>query len=181
MKKIILYAFIAICCNNQINAQTPSAVYNKQDSVTLFKQTIYNTARFLRFEQSSLSFNGEGYGVDVPGLTYTFTLTKNTVIQISETVRFSTTSCGICPIEWQEAWFKNSIVIDKEKFATFDYIGNNHKAGTSGGTVIAQLGPGTHTIKIHVSINEKAGDATIYGYDKAMGNRTFMSLLFFEQ
>ncbi len=181
MKKLIICALITLCCSYEIKAQEMTAVYNKKDTSTSFKQTVYNTARFLRFEQKSLSFNNGDYGIDVPGLAYTFTLTKNTVIQITETVRFSTTSCGICPLESVEAWFKNFIVIDREKFAGFDYIGDNQKSGSSGGAVLAQLGPGTHTIKIHVSINDLAGDATIWGYDKTMGNRTFMSLLFFEQ
>jgi hypothetical protein len=185
MKKIFLCGLVAACCGHQIKAQEMNAVYNKKDSAALIKQTVFNTARFLRFEQPSLTFNGGGYGVDIPGLTYTFTLTKNTVIQISETVKFSTTECDVpCTLlngGNQEPWFKNSIVIDREKFATFDYIGKNLKSGTSGGTVLAQLGPGTHTIKIHVGINENSGDATIWGFDKSMGNRTFMSLLFFEQ
>lgn len=185
MKKIFLCVLVLACYGQQINAQESTAVYNKNESAALLKQTVFNTARFLRFEQPSVTFKGVGYGVDIPGLTYTFTLTKNTVIQISETVKFSTTECDVpCTLlngGNQEPWFKNSIIIDKEKFATFDYIGKNLKAGTSGGTVLAQLGPGTHTIKIHVSISESSGDATIWGYDKTMGNRTFMSLLFFEQ
>jgi hypothetical protein len=162
-------------------AQQPSIVTNRTDTVALYKETIFNTARFLRFQENSLKFNGDGYGIDVPGLTYTFTLSKNTLIQISETVRFTTTACAFCPGGSQEAWFKNSIVIDREKFATFDYMGNNIKSGTSGGTVLAQLGPGTHTIKVHVGVNENSGDAFIYGYDREMGNRTFMSLLFFSE
>ncbi len=185
MKKVFLCALVAFCCGQKINAQEMSAVYNKKDTSISFKQTVYNTARFLRFEQSSLTFKGGGYGIDIPGLTYTFTLTKNTVIQISETVRFSTTECDVpCTLlnaGNQEPWFKNSIVINREKFATFDYIGKNLKSGTSSGTVLAQLGPGTHTIKIHVDANEGAGDFFVWGYDNKLGNRTFMSLLFFEQ
>ena len=179
-KKPVLFAAI-ICCFLNAKAQQPSIVTNRTDTAALYKETIFNTARFLRFGESSLKFNGEGYGIDVPGLTYTFTLSKNTVIQISETVRFTTTACAFCPGGSQEAWFKNSIVIDREKFATFDYMGNNIKSGTSGGTVLAQLGPGTHTIKIHVGVSENSGDAFIYGYDREMGNRTFMSLLFFSE
>ena len=156
----------------------------RKDSAYLFKPTIFSTARFLRFTESELKFNGEGYGVDIPGLTYTFTLTKNTIIQIAVTVQFGTTECGLCILgsgATAEPWLKNSIVIDKEKFATFDHIGKYIKSGLSGGTVLAQLGPGTHTIKVHVDLNENSGDAFIYGYDPKMGNRTFMSLLFFEQ
>jgi hypothetical protein len=135
--------------------------------------------------ENALTIKGGGYGYDIPGLTYTFTLTKNTIIQISETVSFSTTECDVpCTVlngGWQEPWFRNTILINRERFASFDYIGKNLKTGISGGTVLAQLGPGTHTIKIHVSMNEASGDSFIYGYNKDMANRTFMSLLFFEQ
>ena len=179
MKKVFLCALVALCVVYKINAQEMTAVYNKNDSSASIKQTVYNTARFLRFEQNSLLIDPGGYGYDVPGLTYTFTLTKNTVVQISETVNF-TTKCSDCIITASNTWFKNSIVIDRERFASFDVVGSDLYSN-SGGTVLAQLGPGTHTIKIHVAVNEQATNATIYGYDKARGNRTFMSLLFFEQ
>lgn len=179
MKKIILYALITLCGIGEIKAQENTALYNKNDTSISIKQTVYNTARFLRFEENSIKINGIGYGLDIPGLSYTFTLTKNTVIQISENVRFSTV-CEDCLITKIPTALKNTIVIDKEKFASFDEIGVDLNSN-SGGTVLAQLGPGTHTIKIHVVLREGPGDVTIYGYDKIRGNRTFMSLLFFEQ
>ncbi len=177
MKKIIIIILSVFFSGNLFSQN--EAVYTARDTAHLLKQTVFNTARFLSFDQPSLKFSGLGYGVDVPGLTYTFTLTKNTVIQISESVLFSTI-CDDCVITKTVTWFKNSIVINKERFASFDAIGVD-LFSSSGGTVLAQLGPGTHTIKIHVAIREGATDATIYGYDKDRGNRTFMSLLFFEQ
>ena len=184
MKKKTYYFLTAMFLVQTAFAQESGIITTRRDTVALYKQTTYNTARFLRYMEKEFKFNGVGYGVDIPGLSYTFSLSKNTVIQISESVRFTTTSCGLCILgsgAATEAWFKNSIVIDNEKFATFDYIGDNLKSGTTGGTELAQLGPGTHTIKVHVGISENSGDAFIYGYDPALGNRTFMSLMFFEQ
>lgn len=156
-----------------------AAVYEKKETESFAKLTTYNTARFLRFEQPSFSFGGVGYGADIPGLIYTFTLTKNTIIQISETVAFSTYGVDLFGAKTITS-FRNSIVIDRERFASFSTEGIDI-VSSSGGTVLAQLGPGVHTIKIHVGIKEEANMATIYGYDKDRGNRTFMSLLFFEQ
>jgi hypothetical protein len=81
------------------------------------------------------------------------------------------------------------IVVDGSYFASYHLQGDGKKF-TSTGTVLAQLGPGTHTINIKIIKLRPSGDVTVLGYNdhnvlgnnpNDKGNMTHMSLLFFEQ
>ena len=153
--------------NNIVTKSTATA--------SLLKPTIYNTARFLNCRSGAILLD-HGMEQDVPGLSYTFSLTKNTIIQISQTVFYSTSHCVLCP----EAGFNVWVYVNNEVFATY-YYGGNDKVQSVSGSELAQLGPGTHTIKIRVGGFSNAGDVKIYGSDNRPLNFTHMSLLFFPE
>jgi hypothetical protein len=173
MKKYtILFGYLFLCSN--LFSQN-NAIYTAKDTASLFKQTIYNSARFLSYRGGPIVLD-HGMEQDVPALSYTFSLTKNTVIQISQTVYYSTSHCVLCP----EAGFNVWVYVNNEVFATY-YYGGSDKVQSVSGSELAQLGPGTHTIKIRVGGYSNAGDVTIYGSNNRPSNFTHMSLLFFPE
>ncbi len=147
----------------------------KAAETSLFKPTTYNTARFLSCRSGAILLS-HGMEQDVPGLSHTFSLPKNTIIQISQTVFYSTSHCAFCP----EAGFNVWVYVDNEVFATY-YYGGNDKILSVSGSELAQLAPGTHTIKIRVGGYANAGDVKIYGSNNKPLNFTHMSLLFFPE
>jgi hypothetical protein len=150
-------------------------VATRTAEASLLKPTIYNSARFLSYRGGPIVLD-HGMEQDMPGLSYTFSLTKNTIIQISQTVFYSTSHCVLCP----EAGFNVWVYVNNEVFATY-YYGGNDKVQSVSGSELAQLGPGTHTIKIRVGGYSNAGDVTVYGSNNKPLNFTHMSLLFFPE
>ena len=189
MKK---YLFIIFCLCLQVSMFSQTIITTRSDSAALYqpksdiittraeeavllKPTIFNTARFLRYQGGPIVLD-RGMQMAVPGLTHTFYLPKNTLVLISETVAFSTTSCVLCP----EASFFVWVYIDDQVFARLSFQGAD-KSMTLSGSALAQLGPGTHTIRLDVGGTSNTGDITIYGSNGRPVNYTHMSLLFFPE
>lgn len=175
MKKYLIIILLAFF-SQQLFSQN-EAIYTRRDSAVLLKPTVFNTARFLSFRSGTFLLD-HGMEQDVPALSYTFSLAKNTVIQISQTVYYTTSHCVLCP----EAGFDVMVYINNEKFAFYHYTGSDKLQSVSG-SALAQLGPGTYTIKIRAGIGyTNAGDVTIIGSSKDYpSNCTHMSLLFFPE
>lgn len=173
MKKIIII-ILSIFFSNNLFSQN-DANYTARETASLFKTNIYNTARFLSYRGPAIVLD-RGMQISIPSLTHTFSLTKNTLIQINQTVRFSTTSCVLCPEAGVTVW----IYVDNLVFASFAYTGSNKILSLSG-SALAQLGPGTHTIRLDFGGTSNTGDITLYGANSYSGNTSHLSLLFFEQ
>jgi hypothetical protein len=203
MKKYLIIILLA-AISQQLFSQN-EAIYTKKDTMALskpksdivttrtgeaalLKPTFFNMARFLSYRGTEITLD-RGMQVAVPGLTHSFSLTKNTLVQINQTVTFSTSGCFSCPEAWLMVW----IYIDDRAFARFNFTGADKGMSLSGSS-LAQLGPGLHTIRLDVSGSSNTGDIKIYGggshsevnsngvlVNVINENVTHMSLLFFPE
>ena len=70
--------------------------------------------------------------------------------------------------------------VDNVVFTSCQFKGDN-KIHTLTNFALAQLNPGTHTIKVVLYKNLDSADFDLQGYNINAGNRTTLSLVFFEQ
>jgi hypothetical protein len=197
MKKIFFTGFVAftsfhLCAqqeavmikkdtiaNYNLSSQN-GALMTRRDTMADYKPpllTTFNSARFLSYHGLPINLT-QGMEQDIPELTHTFLLTKNTVIQIAQTISYS--SPGSATVS-SETGFGVWVYIDNEKFATYSYLCTHNSVKSSSGLVLAQLGPGTHTIKIRAGGYSGIGNLAIYGGYPQLSNFTHMSLLFFQE
>jgi hypothetical protein len=154
---------------------TIKAAMTRKDTIANYKPpplTTYNSARFLSYHGLPINLT-QGMEQDIPELTHTFYLTKNTVIQIAQTICYSSPA---------SPGFSLWVYIDNAVFASYSYVSTNNDNRYSGsGLALAQLGPGTHTIKIRAGGYSGIANLTIYGGYPQPSNLTHMSLLFFPE
>ncbi len=130
--------------------------------------SIYNSA-VLKTATGFFTAPGLNTEYDIPGLTHTFTLTGNTLVQISLNTIAGSPSCFACG---NTQTFISIYVNSTQQFYWNPVIPN----GTSlpvGGTLQVKLPAGTHTIK--AVVNSTSGPLV------ALGNNANLGLLFFPQ
>ncbi|MFM2361066.1 MAG: hypothetical protein RLY16_3059 [Bacteroidota bacterium] len=114
---------------------------------------------------------------DIPGLTRTFTLTGNTLVQVSTYATVSAPSCFGCGT----SLIKIGLIVNNNEFTAFAETLNNNSFSTIGGNSFFTLPAGTHTIKVNAyNVSGAPVNITPSG---GLGSsiKTSMSIILFRQ